>query len=280
MEPGVPAYAEFGDPTGAPVILFHGLPSCRLQAQPIADFARQAGVRLISYDRPGMGNTRFVRARRIIDEPARIAVLAGHLALDRFSVLAGSGGTAYGLATVRDLSDRINRTALFSVLPDVSTPEITRDLRASTQKLFAFARRGLLPLLYPMVFLFRLRIRQPGAIETFLTRFPPTDQEALRHMDSLDWLLFEPFRQGIRGPAWDTRLLASPWGFAPGELLFPRDRIRLWHGDQDRVTPPALGTHLANQLGVEQTTCPGAGHYLGDFAIWREMLGWLAKGTP
>lgn len=38
-------YAEFGDPTGAPVLSFHGTPSSRLDAELFAEAATAAGVR-------------------------------------------------------------------------------------------------------------------------------------------------------------------------------------------------------------------------------------------
>ncbi len=50
------AYAEWGDPLGRPVVLFHGQPGSRLLC-PDADATESAGVRLITVDRPGYGRS-------------------------------------------------------------------------------------------------------------------------------------------------------------------------------------------------------------------------------
>ena len=50
------AYCEYGDPRGTPVLVFHGLPSCRLM-HPDADLSRALGVRTIVPDRPGFGRS-------------------------------------------------------------------------------------------------------------------------------------------------------------------------------------------------------------------------------
>ena len=55
------SYAEWGDPSGHPVLLFHGAPSSRLfSPDPAATAA--AGVHLVTVDRPGYG--------RLITNPA------------------------------------------------------------------------------------------------------------------------------------------------------------------------------------------------------------------
>ena len=47
-------YAEYGDPDGKPVILFHGNPNSRLLYGLIPDCPFRPGLHLIAPDRPGI----------------------------------------------------------------------------------------------------------------------------------------------------------------------------------------------------------------------------------
>jgi pimeloyl-ACP methyl ester carboxylesterase len=59
------ACLELGDPSGAPVLYFHGFPGSRLEARVAATAAAGLGVRLLSVDRPGFGQSTFHPRRRI-----------------------------------------------------------------------------------------------------------------------------------------------------------------------------------------------------------------------
>jgi pimeloyl-ACP methyl ester carboxylesterase len=66
------AYAEFGDPSGIPLLFCHGWGDSRLTRHP--DDARTAalGIRLITVDRPGFGRSDFQPRRTLLDWPADI----------------------------------------------------------------------------------------------------------------------------------------------------------------------------------------------------------------
>jgi hypothetical protein len=49
------SYAEYGDPTGLPLIGFHGMPGSRNVLKSVDEAARAAGVHLIAPERPGYG---------------------------------------------------------------------------------------------------------------------------------------------------------------------------------------------------------------------------------
>jgi pimeloyl-ACP methyl ester carboxylesterase len=46
-------FAEWGDPAGRPLFLFHGTPGSRLTRQPVEELTRRQGVRVSTVDRPG-----------------------------------------------------------------------------------------------------------------------------------------------------------------------------------------------------------------------------------
>ncbi len=92
------AYAEYSKSRGKVLFYFHGGADSRLEARFLAEQAKQAGVRLIGIDRPGMGRSHFKAGRRLLDWPDDVIELADHLHIDHFAVVGVSGGGPYALA--------------------------------------------------------------------------------------------------------------------------------------------------------------------------------------
>ena len=76
------AYCERGDPDGVPVVWHHGSPGSRLERHPDEAVHRDAGVRLLTFDRPGYGRSSALPGRRVVDVAADVQALADHLGLD------------------------------------------------------------------------------------------------------------------------------------------------------------------------------------------------------
>ena len=66
------AYAEYGDAAGQPIIYCHGTPSSRVEGDLIVNshLATDLGLRFVVPDRPGMGCSDYVAARKITDWPS------------------------------------------------------------------------------------------------------------------------------------------------------------------------------------------------------------------
>jgi pimeloyl-ACP methyl ester carboxylesterase len=103
---------EYGDPGGRPVFAFHGVPSCGAGFDWAHEAAQERGLRLLAPDRPGIGLSSGPPLDVVADYPARIAVLADELGLDRFAVLGYSGGGPYAVACAAELGDRVTSTAV------------------------------------------------------------------------------------------------------------------------------------------------------------------------
>jgi pimeloyl-ACP methyl ester carboxylesterase len=70
--------------------------------------------------------------------------------------------------------------------------------------------------------------------------------------------LAEAFRGGGRGPAWELRLSARPWGFRLHDIRAP---VRLWHGELDPNASVAMARQLAAAIpGCRATFYPWEGH--------------------
>src|SRR5512147_1031413 len=88
-------YAEFGEPTGTPVIGFHGMPGSRLMMQTLEKAAQINSVRLIAPDRPGYGLSQANPHGTLLGYVDDVVQLVDALQLDRFAVLGVSGGGPY-----------------------------------------------------------------------------------------------------------------------------------------------------------------------------------------
>ena len=104
------AVEQYGDPEGTPVFMLHGTPGCRLSGRhPDESRVVDAGLRLITYDRPGYGQSDRHKGRRVIDCVADVAAIADELGVERFAVTGGSGGGPHALAVAARLPGRVTR---------------------------------------------------------------------------------------------------------------------------------------------------------------------------
>ena len=72
-------FAEYGDPDGFAVISAHGGLACRLDVAAADGVARETGIRLISPDRPGVGQSDPLPGRTVLNWAADVLNLSNHL---------------------------------------------------------------------------------------------------------------------------------------------------------------------------------------------------------
>src|SRR5919202_5976579 len=86
-------FEDVGDPDGFPVFMLHGAPGSRLSGRhPDLERVRAAGLRIVTYDRPGYGRSTRHRGRTIADCVADVEAIADELGIERFAVRGGSCG--------------------------------------------------------------------------------------------------------------------------------------------------------------------------------------------
>jgi pimeloyl-ACP methyl ester carboxylesterase len=90
--------AEFGDPSGTPVLWCHGGPGSRLEPMWLHHAAAETGLRIVGIDRPGYGMSDPKPGRSIVDVVGDMLVIADHLGIARFATVGVSTGGAYALA--------------------------------------------------------------------------------------------------------------------------------------------------------------------------------------
>ncbi|MCB9371914.1 MAG: alpha/beta hydrolase [Microthrixaceae bacterium] len=109
-------FAEYGDEGGDPVLWFHGTPGARHQIAPdVNDLADQRGVRVITVERPGVGDSTPHLHGRVLDWAGDVDQLTAQLGIERFAVAGLSGGGPYVLACAHAFPDRVVAGAVLGV---------------------------------------------------------------------------------------------------------------------------------------------------------------------
>ena len=272
------AYAEYGTAAGTPVFFFHGMPGSRL-FRPYDEITERLGVRLICVDRPGYGGSTFQPGRRILDWPGDIADLADSLELERFSVAGHSGGGPYVAACAFALPERVTAAAILSGAGPVEAPGAAKGMSAINR--FGFRAGRFLPwrLWRTLIWLvYHRRWADPAAaMDRESTHRPQADGEQIRLAEVRQACLaseVEAFRQGLRGLAWEARLLTRPWGFPLEGIRIP---VYIWQGSMDDQATVPMARYLARKIpGSRLTLCEGEAHLLL-FPHWEEILNQLSS---
>lgn len=80
-------YAQYGSPTGKPVIFLHGMPGSRLDAAHFDKIGKELGARVIGIDRPGIGWSTPQPNRTILDHAKDVEAVTDHLGLEKFRIM-------------------------------------------------------------------------------------------------------------------------------------------------------------------------------------------------
>lgn len=263
------AYLDGGDPAGYPVIGLHGTPGCRLNRVPDDTLYARAGVRYITTDRAGFGQSSRHHGRSVADEAADVSAVADALELDLFSVVGGSGGGPHALACAALLPGRVERVACQSSLAplgdggldraawlDQMTPESARALDwvdAGEVTLEAELRSAQA----------RMQQQLDSEPSSFLGEgMGEVDREVLAQPEVVEVfrrIMAEQSRHGVGGWVDDTLAFARPWGFDLSSIAVP---VLLTYGLQDFSCPPAHGRWLARHLSTAVVVVDEAGGHL------------------
>ena len=242
-------YAEYGDPDGKPVFHFNGSGGSRLERPSDISILTELGIRYISTDRPGHGNSTPQRDRELLDWPDDIASLADYLGISRFFVIGWSAGGSHALACAYKMPGKVISGAIVSGLAPPDRPNPYKGYKGSLLLLMVLGRR------FPkLVYAFRRmaakQINSPSEkmIDRFVKSLPKVDQKPFDSPDVKELFLAdikEGYKQGGDGPARDDIIINTPWKF---DLRDIQTRFDVWQGDSDLNVPVNQGYYQANLL--------------------------------
>jgi pimeloyl-ACP methyl ester carboxylesterase len=241
---------EGGDPKGWPIIVHHGTPlSSRLYPGHVL-LARDRGIRLISYDRPGYGESDALPGRRVADAATDVSIIADALGISRFAVWGHSGGGSHALACAALLPGRVSAAAASAGVAPYGAKGLDWLEGMGSANLDEFSaalagRESLDRFLQP-----QWLAMQKGDEEIspeLRTLLSPGDLELL--VGELGVYLTVATKEGFgHGPAgWidDDLEDVAPWGFDVTTIRIPTS---IWHGKLDRFVPFRHAIWLAGHI--------------------------------
>ena len=261
------AYTD-GDPDGTPVVLFHGAPGSR-GFRPRDAQTRAAGVRLVTFDRPGYDGSDAVAAPTLLGVARDVLELADALGLERFAVVAWSGGAPAAVATAFAAPERVTALALVSgpgpldevpggweALGDYRRPTAETARREPHRSARSIARHMEPYLADPVSF---LGSRRGPDAEVF------ADPELGPMLERQVTAAIAPGPDGI---ASDLVAMWLPWGFALGDVSVP---TTVFHAARDPFNEADAHAYAERIPGARLVVWPDSGH-LGVLTHWPEVL--------
>lgn len=276
------AVAEWGDPDGLPLLGVHGTPGSRISWWEDPTIYARHGLRRLSVDRAGYGDSTRDPGRAVVDFVADIVAIADALGVDRFAITGGSGGGPHVLACAALLPDRVLRClAQVSVAP-FGEGGLPRDqwlagmtlgnvaefeaalVGEATIRQLCMAERG------PM--LDRIGAGDPNILGSNYDMADADREQMLRHQVRMSAQLLEALKDGVDGWVDDDLAFVKPWGFDVADIRVP---VRLVYGRADTLVPGPHGDWLAAHIPGAVAEVSEVGHMGSDDDVERHHA-WLA----
>jgi pimeloyl-ACP methyl ester carboxylesterase len=211
------AYTISGAEDGFPVVVHHGTPGSRLFAAVLSEVASEQGVRLITPDRPGYGDSSPPpRNWTWRDWQTDLTEVLDAEAIDRAALLGFSGGGPFALAAAT--SEWASRVGVIgTVIPPADT---------------ALGKLSRIPFATRVVFRLSNVLASVAGPKTVVKQYTdrsvsPTVSQAIAED------FHEALRQGTKAITRESRTFATD-SIEPGQ---PSTPIRAWHGTQDEKAP-------------------------------------------
>ena len=282
------AFSELGDPSGHPALYAHGFPSSRHEARLMHAAACEIGIRLITLDRPGYGDSDPAPDRGIRDWPDDVAAVADALDLERFALIGVSGGGPYLLACAWRLSQqeahplqrRVTHCLMVCPLGPIYRTEQLKQMHWALRMNLEVGKQpawiGNLLFGRPTT---AVLARLPALVETNRSfAAPPADRAVLSDPETtaiLNSTVADAMRNGAPGARRDLYLYTNDWAIPFDAIRFP---IRIWHGQADGTVPIDHARWYAENIpSAELHELPREGHYSLPICHSRRMLAQLLE---
>jgi pimeloyl-ACP methyl ester carboxylesterase len=212
------SYAEYGNPTGFPILIHHGL-IASITGAALFHSLMALGARLICLARPGYGDSSPYLLPNIGAWADIVNPLIDALQLSQFDILGMSSGTPYSYALAYHFPQKVRNVYVFSGTPALYDAQV--------QALWPF----------PITHNASLPDLQKLAHDLFFSNLSPADQENADIQDSL--------RNNCFGPALDLKIRVDDWGFTLADVTA---KVYMQHSRTDDSVPYSTARRTSQLL--------------------------------
>jgi len=268
------SWAEYGSPKGRPVLFCHAITGCRLLVPQDHGTLCDHGIRLIVPDRAGYGLSSPAGGNCMQQWLKDIDLFMTCIGIKSCPVIGHSAGGAFAMELAARHPERVgNLTLLGSVVP-LSNRADVKHLLLINRVLVLLARRSPVAARSFLSLSLRALLKNPGSyfgqINKHIARLDSQVLEDTALQTLLSGSFRETTRQGTRQMCDDLMHLACRWSTDPDAINCP---VTLWHGREDRLTPPKLVEKFSRQLGSKASLqwVDDAGYFL-HFHQWPQII--------
>jgi pimeloyl-ACP methyl ester carboxylesterase len=239
LEDATISFAEWGDPEGGVVVGWPGNPGSRFGLGWARQYAADCRVRLLVFDRPGIGGSSSDPSRTIASTARIVCEAVADLGIESFAVLGNSSGGPYALACGSVAPASVTAIALIAGVGRMCEPGAHDGMTAENDRFWSLAGEG--------------ASATTSLFEQLLRDAPAKDLHEQRLAD-----IVEAGRQGAEQLALDAHVVVARWDFDEAGIDVPVD---LWHGALDDDVPVRQARRLA--AGLRRSTLhvwPRHGH--------------------
>lgn len=225
-------WMEYGDPSGTPLISLHGTPGSKLTGQHSDQLYRELGLRVLSPDRAGYGESDPSPGRTVASYASDVVAVLDAADIERAIVFGGSGGGPHALAVGALAADRVHVVGVLVGAVVLEPSELTGQV-AFNQKVFSLLDDE--PALRAHVTEGR-RIALTEGIAALLSDASEADKAMLEeHRERFRVATEDALGQGIEGMVDDyLAIWHRPWGFEAADV---QRQVRWAHGRDDQNVP-------------------------------------------
>jgi pimeloyl-ACP methyl ester carboxylesterase len=253
-----------GPDGGLPLVFHHGTPGSVRRFGVIERAAHERGLRLVTFSRPGYGDSTRLPGRSVADVASDVAAVLDHLDAPRCLVAGWSGGGPHALATAALLPDRVTGVLVIAgVAPwDADGLDFLAGMGEQNIDEFALALQGETAI-RPGLAAEAASLRDATVadlVKGLDTLLPEVDRAVLTDEYGTDLTanFAEALRRGVDGWLDDDLAFVRPWGFSLADIAVPSF---VWQGSEDLMVPFTHGQWLAGHIpGVTAHLETGEGH--------------------
>jgi pimeloyl-ACP methyl ester carboxylesterase len=254
----------------ATLIYESGSPGGRFSPLPRNLVLHQLSVRIVTYDRPGYGESDRRPGRIVASAAEDVEQIADALGVEQFGIFGRSGGVPHALGSAALLGDRVTSVVgLVGLGPeDQMGFDNLEGMTSDNVAKHTLARHDFSAIEKEYESHVAEVRKNPGwFIDTFLKeQVMDSDRLILRNAGVRGRLLESYYKalvpiNGRKGGGWadDTHAFSQPWGYDLGDVSQP---VLLWHGENDVFAPMSHSQWIAGQIPQAYLkVMPNGGHF-------------------